>query len=165
MCGVERRWGGGTVTPYQRDCQGKMYWSKSLLQLDLEGRLRCLIFLLLHEAAASEWLWQILFLLFSLRRFHEANFVLLLGSIFSHHLSHLVPLCWCRHIRHSYVFSPYCLLFLPLPWLTHPSMALHQTILRTILWGLCISNMDKMFWHKEITEMFCLYCQILQQFC
>lgn len=29
----------------------------------------------------------------------------------------------------------------------------------------CVSNMDKMFWHKEITEMFWLYCQILQQFC
>lgn len=164
MCGVERRWGGGTVTPYQRDCQGKMYWSKSLLQLDLEGRLRCLIFLLLPEAAASEWLWQILFLLFSLRRFHEANFVLLLGSIFSHHLSH--PVLYAdATISATVMFS--------LPVVGFPCRFLDWHILLwlsiRLSWELyfedyCISNMDKMFWHKEITEMFCLYCQILQQF-
>lgn len=145
MCALERRWGGGTVTLFQLDCQGKMYWSKSLLQLDLEGRLRCLIFLLLHVAAASEWLWQILFLLFNLWRFHEANFVLLLGSIFSRHLSHLVPWCWCHHILHSHVSSPYCLLFLLLFWL---STLLWLSI--RLAWELyfgdySISNMDKIF--------------------
>lgn len=159
MCGLERRWGGDTVTPYQLDCQGKMYWSKSLLQLDLEGRLRMSHF---SPASCGCCLWVAL-RFFSFCLVYEDSMRQVLFCCWApsfHDISHILSLYAEATISTTVMFPLPIVCFSCRFFDWHTLLWLSIRLAWELYFGdYCISNMDKMFWHKEITEMFWLYAR------